>query len=70
MVNPPLDGVSKTTKKQYQDEIKAIYKSLKERAKIVTKALNQMQNIKCNPITGAMYAFPQIKFSKNAIAAA
>jgi alanine transaminase len=36
----------------------------------VTKALNEMVNIKCNEVEGAMYAFPSITFSKKAIAAA
>lgn len=70
MVDPPLEGVSKETKKQYTDEIKAVYKSLKRRAKMVTKALNSMQNIKSNKIDGSMYAFPCVKFSKRAIEAA
>ena len=70
MVNPPLEGVSKHTKKQYLDETKAIYKSLKERAKLVTKYLNSMANIKSNRIDGAMYAFPSVKFSRKAQIAA
>ena len=51
-------------------EHKALLESLKYRAKIVTNYLNSMNNIKCQEVEGAMYAFPSIKFSKKAIAAA
>jgi alanine transaminase len=43
---------------------------LKYRAKLVTKALNGMKNIHSQEVEGAMYAFPSIKFSPKAIAAA
>lgn len=36
----------------------------------MTKILNEMTNIKSNEVEGAMYAFPSVKFSKKAIAAA
>ena len=69
MVNP-LEGVSESTKTKFEAEYKALYESLKYRAKLVTKALNEMKNIKCNEVEGAMYAFPSVVFSKKAIAAA
>lgn len=70
MVNPPTEGVSPSTKAKFEVEYKAIYESLKYRAKLVTEALNSMRNIHCQEIEGAMYAFPSIKFSPKAIAAA
>ena len=36
----------------------------------MTKYLNEMVNVSCKEVEGAMYAFPSIKFSKAAIAAA
>ena len=40
MCNPPTEGVSEATKKQYLSERKALFDSLKKRAKLVTKYLN------------------------------
>ena len=70
MVNPPVSGVSDATKTKFQTEYKALYDSLKYRARLVTKALNEMKNIHCQEVEGAMYAFPSVKFSEKAIAAA
>ena len=70
MVNPPLEGVSKETKEKYLAEYKALLDSLKYRAKIVTTYLNSMVNVQANEVEGSMYAFPSVKFSKKAIAAA
>lgn len=70
MCNPPLSGVSEQTKSLYEKEVKDLYDSLKHRASLVTKALREMKNITTNEVEGAMYAFPQIKFSKKAIEAA
>jgi len=70
MVNPPVEGVSAQTKETYLSEKKALFDSLKYRASIVTKYLNSMVNVKSNEVEGAMYAFPAVKFSKKAIAAA
>ncbi len=50
MVNPPLAGVSDATKTKFQTEYQALYDSLKYRARLVTKALNQMRNIECQEV--------------------
>ena len=50
--------------------MKALFDSLKQRAAMVTRELNQMKNIRSNEVEGAMYAFPSITFSQKAIAAA
>lgn len=34
---------------------------------MVTKFLQGMRNVTCNEVEGAMYAFPNIKFSQKAI---
>ena len=48
----------------YNKEMDVILQSLKKRAKTVWKLLNNMKNITCNEVEGAMYAFPSIKFSQ------
>lgn len=64
MVDPPRQGrESEETVQKYNHETSAILTSMKRRANIVSELLNQMTNIKCNPVEGAMYAFPSIKFS-------
>ena len=63
MCNPPIEGVSEETRTQYLSERKALFDSLKNRAKLVTKYLNSMRNVHSQEVEGAMYAFPSIKFS-------
>jgi len=46
LVNPPLHDVAEQTKANYLKEVKALYESLKSRARLVTVRLNQMKNIK------------------------
>lgn len=71
MCNPPLgNDVQESTRVSFQNEYKALFESLKKRAGLVTNFLRGMKNITCNEVEGAMYAFPQIKFSKKAIEAA
>jgi len=48
----------------------AVLKSLAERASMVADAFNSIQGISCNPVQGAMYAFPKIALPPKAIAAA
>lgn len=40
---------------------------MKERAKLLTTTFNDMKQITCTEIEGAMYAFPQVHFSKRFI---
>lgn len=44
--------------------------ALKSKAQAVEKTFNEIPGIKCNPVQGAMYAFPQIMIPEKAIAAA
>ncbi|XP_031472575.1 uncharacterized protein LOC116244912 [Nymphaea colorata] len=50
MVNPPISGVSEETKTKFETEYKALYDSLKYRARLVTKELNSMRNIHCQEV--------------------
>ena len=70
MCNPPLQNVSDETKNLYLSERNALFESLKHRAELVTQSLNSMKNVKSCEVEGAMYAFPQVKFSQKAIEAA
>ena len=67
-LNPP-----KSVDPSYEKFVKEkdyIQLALMRKAKYIDKALNKMENISCNDVEGAMYAFPSIVFTKNAISAA
>lgn len=68
MVNPPKEG--EPSYEQYIKEKKAILGSLKERAELIYKTFNSFEGFCCNPVQGAMYAFPQIKLPQKAVEAA
>ena len=40
---------------------------MKRRAAILEEAFNGMENVSCTEIEGAMYAFPNVKFSQKAL---
>ncbi len=58
MVSPPQPGAP--SHETYTRERAAILESLRVRAGMVADGLNQVQGIHCQPVAGAMYAFPQI----------
>jgi len=62
--------VSKETMNALRYEYQQAYDSLRFRANSATKKLNEAINVQCNPIEGAMYAFPQIKLPPKFIKAA
>lgn len=65
MVDPPKRGVeSDDCVDQYEKELGHVKQGLKKRAKLLEKTFNDMNNISCSEIEGAMYAFPQIHFSR------
>lgn len=68
MVNPPKP--SDPSGPVYEAEKSAILDSLKRRAATVAKALNELEGVSCQPVQGALYAFPQITLPEKAIAAA
>jgi len=68
MVNPPAYGQeSDETVEQYQREHKELFCALKDKAQLLTSAFNDMQNVSCTEIEGAMYGFPRIHFSQKFI---
>ena len=59
MVNPPAPGSPSYA--QYASERDGILSEMKKKASILAEALNQISGVKCNPVAGAMYAFPKIQ---------
>ena len=47
-----------------------ILTSLKKKAETISKRLDKIEGIECNPVQGAMYAFPKIYLPPGAIAKA
>merc|ERR1711988_1504553 len=60
MVNEPKPGDA--SYESYKAEYDAVFQSLQRRANKMVKAFNSMEGYSCNPASGALYAFPQIKF--------
>jgi alanine transaminase len=52
----------------HEAEKNAIFESLKRRSRIVSKGLNSIPGFRCQPSSGAMYAFPSITMPPKAIA--
>lgn len=65
MVNPPKKGDESF--ESYNKEKNDILQSLKRRAIKLQQSLNGVEGIKCQPIEGALYAFPQIEIPKKAV---
>merc|ERR1719356_530809 len=60
MVNEPKPG--DPSYESYKAEFDKIFQSLQRRALKLVKGLNALEGVTCNPSSGAMYAFPRIKF--------
>lgn len=54
----------------FRKEKNEILDSLRRRSEIISKALNQFKGVTCNPVMGAMYAYPRLHLPDKAIAAA
>lgn len=65
IVNPPKPGDESYN--LFMQEKNEVLSSLKLRAKLVYETLNKIDGITCNEVSGAMYAFPQIKLPQKAI---
>ncbi|KAL4132551.1 hypothetical protein QTP88_009680 [Uroleucon formosanum] len=65
VVNPPQP--SEPSYESFQEEKNSVLKSLAERAKLVADTFNSIPGMSCNPVQGAMYAFPQFKLPERAI---
>merc|ERR1719181_2042931 len=60
MVNEPKPG--DPSYESYKKEYDQIFSSLQKKALSLVKSLNTLEGYSCNSSSGAMYAFPQIKF--------
>ncbi|MCX7024885.1 MAG: aminotransferase class I/II-fold pyridoxal phosphate-dependent enzyme [Spirochaetes bacterium] len=58
MVKPPAKGGP--SRELYERERDGILAELKERARLLAEGLNRIPGIVCNPVAGAMYAFPRV----------
>ncbi|XP_072855728.2 alanine aminotransferase 1 isoform X1 [Pogona vitticeps] len=52
---------------QFSREKEAVLSALAKKARMTEKVLNQAPGIRCNPVQGAMYAFPQIQLPPLAV---
>ncbi|RZC33906.1 alanine aminotransferase 2, partial [Asbolus verrucosus] len=68
VVNPPRKG--EPSYEQFIKEKSDVLQSLKLRAKMVADTFNSIDGFSCNPVQGAMYAFPQVKLPPKVIEAA
>jgi len=57
LTGPPAEGPSRAL---YETERAAIQSSLKRKAKLVTDRLNAIEDMSCQTIEGAYYAFPKL----------
>ena len=58
VVDPPKPGDA--SYELFIQEKTAVLDSLALRAKMIAESFNAIPGIKCNPVQGAMYAFPQV----------
>ncbi|CAB3408577.1 unnamed protein product [Caenorhabditis bovis] len=65
VVNPPKEG--EPSYELWKKEKDAVLASLKERATLVEKAYSSIEGISCNPVQGAMYAFPCVEIPAKAV---
>lgn len=68
VVNPPKKG--EPSYDLFMKEKNGVLETLKQRAEMVANTFNSIEGFSCNPVQGAMYAFPQIKLPQKAIEAA
>ncbi|XP_057664641.1 alanine aminotransferase 1 [Diorhabda carinulata] len=68
IMNPPKKG--EPSYELFMKEKNDVLESLKLRAKMVAETFNSIEGYSCNPVQGAMYAFPQIRLPPKAIEAA
>jgi len=62
IINPPTD--QEVSFPLYQEEKQKIFCSLKKKAQIVFEGLNAIPGVRCMPVEGAMYAFPEVKLPR------
>lgn len=65
IVSPPAED--EASYELFMKEKQETLDGLNEKAKIVTELLNKIEGVTCNPVQGAMYAFPNINIPQKAI---
>nr|XP_040134967.1 alanine aminotransferase 2 [Ictidomys tridecemlineatus] len=68
VVNPPVPG--EESFEQFSREKESVLGNLAKKAKLTEDLFNQVPGIHCNPLQGAMYAFPRIFIPAKAVEAA
>ncbi|VEL34085.1 unnamed protein product, partial [Protopolystoma xenopodis] len=68
VINPPQEQEPSYT--TFSAERDAVLRDLAEKAYLITDTLNNLPGISCNPVMGAMYAFPRLHLPQRAIQAA
>ncbi|KAF5919738.1 hypothetical protein HPG69_000339 [Diceros bicornis minor] len=68
VVNPPVPG--EESFEQFSREKESVLGNLAKKAKLTEDLFNQVPGIHCNPLQGAMYAFPRIFIPTKAVEAA
>jgi len=68
IVNPPKEG--EPSFPLYKAERDGVVSSLKRKAELTTRRLNEFPGVSCQVVEGAMYAFPTIQIPAKAIEAA
>ncbi|XP_060099130.1 alanine aminotransferase 2-like [Heteronotia binoei] len=68
VVNRPQPG--DPSYELFDQEKQAVLAALAEKARLTEEALNRAPGFRCNPVQGAMYAFPQIQLPPRAVEAA
>nr|XP_048290606.1 alanine aminotransferase 2 isoform X2 [Myodes glareolus] len=68
VVNPPVPG--EESFEQFIREKEFVLGNLAKKAKLTEDLFNQVPGIQCNPLQGAMYAFPRILIPAKAVEAA
>uniref|UniRef100_A0A8P0PG55 alanine transaminase n=1 Tax=Canis lupus familiaris TaxID=9615 RepID=A0A8P0PG55_CANLF len=68
VVNPPVPG--EESYEQFHREKESVLGNLAAKAKLTEDLFNQVPGIHCNPLQGAMYAFPRIFIPSRAVEAA
>lgn len=68
MLNEPKPGSEAYA--QFKEEKDKLFNALMRKSKMVHRKLNSVPGISCQPVEGAMYAFPQIHMPEGAIEAA
>jgi len=65
MVTPPKPGDPSNA--MFRSETDDIFLGLQKRAKFLSESLNSIPGMSCNPIEGAMYAFPRVHIPEAAV---